>query len=77
MAWDTCFPMLRFSYLTVALFKGALDHRYDARYDPCDLCTIPAHANFGVNKVNSLGAMAASVKHEYYANFTICCHLNY
>ena len=36
------------------------------------------HANFGFNKVNSLGAMAASVKYEYYANFIIhvCCQLN-
>ncbi len=33
------------------------------------------NTNFGVNKVNSLGTMAAFVKHEYYANFTICCHL--
>ncbi len=33
------------------------------------------HANFGVSRINSLRAMAASVKHEYYASFTICCHL--
>ncbi len=33
------------------------------------------HANFGVNRLKSLKARAASVKHKYYANFTINCHL--
>ncbi len=34
------------------------------------------HASFGVNRLNSLRARAASVKHKYYASFTINCHLN-
>ena len=29
-----------------ASIKGALDHRYDARYDPCNLCTIPAQTQW-------------------------------
>ncbi len=33
------------------------------------------HANFGINRLNSLRAMAASVKHKYYAKNTVNCHL--
>ena len=33
------------------------------------------HANFGINRLNSLRARAASVKHKYYAKNTIKCYL--
>ncbi len=33
------------------------------------------HANFGINRLKSLRATAASVKHKYYAKNTINCHL--
>ncbi len=35
-----------------------------------------SHASFGIYRLNSLRAAAASVKHKYYAKNTIKCYLN-